>query len=628
MRCKRMLDTAVLPMQENEPGLYCPIVVQKREKEDIIRKAELQQEVQLLRQQMAMGSRIEPILDDHHIQTNVDDRARSSVSLLSGSLPPVSEILEGSPGQSTSGNSHDFICSTLEASTGLENLSDAGSKTAPQALNAYEVDAQKIDDCFALYFNNYARLLPILNPRLSPNTYFSRSPLLFWTIVAVGSRRYDKDPTLLTRLAPSIQNMALLSLSMREAVIEVIQSLLLLSIWPFPFNSVNKAMAHIFCGAAVNLAQQIGMHVFGIGQDFARVKLFPNEAEKAYRAQLWQHCIIINQSSSYADGFIPGVLPVQENSSDFCQIDLLLPSELKYYKQIHEVAISATQLLQTADIAKPNKCNSGHLHSLIELSERELFRISPPPTNYSDIGNIYLSSARLHIRSFCFFCEQGPENFAPILSLYAAALETINAVVAVDGLAIICTFYIHRMLMLAALSILKILRSDLHRSVVDAKAGENAYFSVIRFLKQMSIAHDDLSARGADILAQLWASDAIFRRPDGTRDSLSLRIRSRLAMSAVYDCYWWWREEFAGIPSPFNEDQDKGWSFFSLNVLFCIFREWLTILQADSENATQNLSFFGTTFDDFAEFSLSQAFDGRVLDRSIPGNSMLQSPMS
>lgn len=54
-------------------------------------------------------------------------------------------------------------------------------------------------------------------------------------------------------------------------------------------------MVHIFSSAAVNLAQQIGLHVVGVGQDFARVKLNPDETVKAYRAQLWHYCIVINQ---------------------------------------------------------------------------------------------------------------------------------------------------------------------------------------------------------------------------------------------------------------------------------------------------------------------------------------------
>lgn len=145
------------------------------------------------------------------------------------------------------------------------------------------------------FFSNYAHILPILDAQVSPDEYYLRCPQLFWTIVGVGCRQYVRDPTLLTRLAPSIQNMALSSLAKRVAVIDMIQSLLILSTWPFPFNSASKAMVHIFSSAALNLAQQIGLHVVGVGQDFARVKLNPDETVKAYRAQLWHYCIIINQ---------------------------------------------------------------------------------------------------------------------------------------------------------------------------------------------------------------------------------------------------------------------------------------------------------------------------------------------
>lgn len=130
---------------------------------------------------------------------------------------------------------------------------------------------------------------------MTPNQYYARSPLLFWTIVITGSRRYKADPTLLTKLSVPLQHFALCSLTSRTEVVEVIQSLLLLSLWPLPFNSAHKSMVHVFSGAAVNLAMQNGLHVLGVGQDFARVCLNPNEEEKATRARLWVYCVILAQ---------------------------------------------------------------------------------------------------------------------------------------------------------------------------------------------------------------------------------------------------------------------------------------------------------------------------------------------
>jgi hypothetical protein len=169
---------------------------------------------------------------------------------------------------------------------------------------------------------------------------------------------------------------------------------------------------------------------------------------------------------------------------------------------------------------------------------------------------IYYILARLH-RTFHFFSTHSPETFAPLLSVYETAVEAIETVTSMCTPAAVCTFYIHRMLVLAALIILKILRSDMHKSAVDARTGECAYFSAIMFLRRLSMAHDDISARGGDILAQMWASDSVFKGADGARDSLTLRIRSRLTMSVIYDVFWWWREEIAGLTSPYKEKKEK-----------------------------------------------------------------------
>ena len=107
--------------------------------------------------------------------------------------------------------------------------------------------------------------------------------------------------------------------------------------------------------------------------------------------------------------------------------------------------------------------------------------------------------------------------------------------------------------MLAALSIFKIYRSKLG-PFVDLSAGEKAYFSAIRFSRQASLENDDLEARGVSILSQLWTSQVVFQRSNGQVDSLGTRIRTRLSMSVVFDCFWWWKEEFAGQSSPYNED--------------------------------------------------------------------------
>jgi hypothetical protein len=116
-----------------------------------------------------------------------------------------------------------------------------------------------------------------------------------------------------------------------------------------------------------------------------------------------------------------------------------------------------------------------------------------------------------------------------------------------------CTVFIDRCVTLAAFTILKIVRSPLSEHI-DLEAAERAYFLAIRFARRVTLQSDDLGARGATLMSQLWTSKNIFRYGSGRVESLRGRIRSRLAMSVVFDCFWWWREEFGGRPSPYRDD--------------------------------------------------------------------------
>ena len=63
--------------------------------------------------------------------------------------------------------------------------------------------------------------------------------------------------------------------------------------------------------------------------------------------------------------------------------------------------------------------------------------------------------------------------------------------------------FLERSINLAALSILRILRSPDFDISVDRAAGEEIYFSAINLFKKATLLSDDLNARGVTILSQL-----------------------------------------------------------------------------------------------------------------------------
>jgi transcriptional regulatory protein LEU3 len=83
-------------------------------------------------------------------------------------------------------------------------------------------------------------------------------------------------------------------MALRSTPIPVIQGLLILCTWRLPTNSMYKDMTHVLCGAAVHLATQIGLHVAGVGQDFARTPLKKDQDQKIFRANLWMHIVNVS----------------------------------------------------------------------------------------------------------------------------------------------------------------------------------------------------------------------------------------------------------------------------------------------------------------------------------------------
>ena len=114
--------------------------------------------------------------------------------------------------------------------------------------------------------------------------------------------------------------------------------------------------------------------------------------------------------------------------------------------------------------------------------------------------------------------------------------------------------YLFQTTSIAAFTVLKLLKTPSFASTVDISAGESLLFSTIRFMAFLSLGNNDLAAKSAKLLRQLWRSDKVFRDPTTGKVNLGMRIRSRGCMSIVYDCAWWWREEFGGQPNTYTSN--------------------------------------------------------------------------
>lgn len=168
------------------------------------------------------------------------------------------------------------------------------SSTLARTLDGLRLDAQEIDELFALYFSDFAHHLPILDSSRSPDAYYELSSTLFWAIVGVASRAYTKKPVLLDSLRRRVQDLAIDSLKM-AATMECVQALLLVVSWPFPRGGATLSPTFSLSGALIHVAMGVGLHIPAAGQEFTKVRLRLTEEDIRQRAETWAYCVIVYQ---------------------------------------------------------------------------------------------------------------------------------------------------------------------------------------------------------------------------------------------------------------------------------------------------------------------------------------------
>lgn len=183
------------------------------------------------------------------------------------------------------------------------------------------------------------------------------------------------------------------------------------------------------------------------------------------------------------------------------------------------------------------------------------------------IDILYLHIAALHLRLTVFFDSPSSPTYRSELSnLYIAAstlLQTFLALPPEVGLTDVATGsandapaspfstnYIMQMILAAGFTLLKLLNS-FFAAHVDGVQGKNLFLSTVSALRAISVQHNDLPLRLAEVLAQLWQASGggsqLFYDSQGIKkeadSSLQLKVRCRMSMSLLYDSVWKYRDQ-------------------------------------------------------------------------------------
>ncbi|EXJ80927.1 hypothetical protein A1O3_07215 [Capronia epimyces CBS 606.96] len=425
--------------------------------------------------------------------------------------------------------------------------------TQPQTLDDLNVDAQDIDECFSLFFDKYLPYLPIYQKKLRPNECHNSSRFLFWTIVAIGARKYSKDPTLILLLAPKVMEAAKTAIFCQDKILATIQALILLCTWQMPINTLQKDTTPTLAGAMIQLASNIGLHVYGTVQDFSRVPLKYDRQHRDFRTKLWALCLLTCQRVNNYRGLPPLVMSDTYSHEGYKEDPLTaLPPSLVFQRRLSQLHSEAILEIEHVALSQTPEVRNVTLGPTVNnvLSKLSTLAVDCP----SKIDRYLLLSARALLSTNRLIAPSSYIDSADLITLYTDActlIELTNELDEEEQFAEFGPSASQSVLTHAALIVLRVGRSHIAGSL-DEKRGRKCYFTAIQLSKKHSVRSDDISARVTIILSQLWTSKMVITQPDGTPDSLWLRCRNRLGLSLSFDSLWLWRQEFGGHPNPYD----------------------------------------------------------------------------
>ncbi|KAF7198228.1 Transcriptional regulatory protein SEF1 [Pseudocercospora fuligena] len=398
--------------------------------------------------------------------------------------------------------------------------------TLTRSLQNVTIESYHIDECYNIFLTHYGPHLDgLFEDSLTPNERYQQSPLLFWTILLVGSRGYPKDSTIYDRLGEHVLELAFKSMIRPNDPLPVIVSAVIICTWPLPFDMVYRDPTQALAGAAYGLAIQNGLHMYAREQDFivkstsersglvsgaevlrSRVR----DAAVIARTRIWVYCLLTFQNGNIGDGLPPtAIVPCFRRAETFGEVYHLLPKILGYRLQTHRVKTEAVNVIASScDIVGKHKDDS-LTATILALDGR--IREYPRPEN-NDIYNIIRCGARLSVLSLIWLVQTEPDHIL-ILRVYGIAQEMIAHMQALNESVQSFTFYLpqstHRLLVLAACVILRISKSPLAKDI-DLAGAEAAVFAVIDIIRKRCLHTADLYALAANMLTQLWSSKKAF----------------------------------------------------------------------------------------------------------------------
>ncbi|KAI1105940.1 hypothetical protein F4804DRAFT_90894 [Jackrogersella minutella] len=514
---------------------------------------ELVQEIQSIKQSVGSQSSTSPTQASGYSQQNEAPAPfKESAPPRLGVPSPVS-VSAGEVRPSTLATSSSAtIASTSVIHTPESILLVQAELALPRALGSQPFSGEDIDYYFQKYFECYHPYMPILRLR-DPNKCYESSPLLFWTIIYIASRRYAKSPTLFPFLLDAIKKDAYSTINNWPLSLPSINALILLCAWIFPdVRFVNDPCA-LFTGAVMNAILQLGIHCGKGGHPEYSHGVFQNSFSDEEAAFTWAGYNIIAQrvSSSLGLPTLGGLFNQTIQNIIDGRTPFQVPSTFRVLLECQKFCNHLSRTMSAC--LEESRGVSAQIVLLLE-NEWNAVRGIICSERADELDRFNALLVQLEIQTYYMIPLPGYDAEAlkrNVVRTYSTAQAVLREALELDRKTDFLRHLPHfhfRALLAAGSVVYRVLRSSYMRFMDRAEAEQSAADAVTAS-RRARVADNDLPTRLGNLfeswLDRLTRNGGAAAAP-GTEDPVS-SFSHRLSASVTYDCMTRWKTDH--VPS-------------------------------------------------------------------------------
>ncbi|KAI1816751.1 hypothetical protein GGS20DRAFT_536053 [Poronia punctata] len=512
---------------------------------------ELAKEIQSIKQSVGSTSS-NRLSQPHGIGTgSLPKHATAQQQQLGGPSPSGMSCGSGSPSSRLSAPrvmNTALLPSTILNTPDITAPQDADVEPSPaRNLGSYPFSGEDIDFYFDKFFQHYHPYMPVVRQR-DPKKIYETSPLLFWTIIYVSSRRYAKTPSLIQFLSEELRRQVFAAIGEIPVLLPTINAIILICSWLFPSARFINDPSVILSSVGANVALQLGLHTGKGGHPEYSHGMFRNDYTDEEATYTWAGLNIVSQRVSAYLGLPPVAYLFNQTIQNTIdgRVSFHVPSGFRVLLECQKFSNHVNKII-LANLEESNGVST-HIVRVLE-DEWNVLQGIICSERADDLDRFNALLVQLEIQ-LCYLVPLPGYHPDALKQYILRVIHTASSVLhnaqeldqKTEFLGHITHFQM-RSVVTASCVIFKLLRSSYMR-FMDAKFVEDMAAESVSICLRMSVAEGDLARRLASLLKNFL--DA-YHSPSWTGGSVEEPIVTafphRLGASVAFDCLKQWKDD-------------------------------------------------------------------------------------